>query len=184
MKKILFGLLLFISSSFLFSNELWNGINIGMNIQQASRVLSERTGTINQTTASHNQTGWRNSNLLHGTQNNMKGNYKVLAFRTYNRTYYQSRHDSDNNILLYYNQNNIIIGIRVYWNISQSELLQNTINNFGRENRVVENRGYSNTILYYRIWETNNRIIQLGGSYQGTGEMLFLDKAWYNANTY
>jgi len=184
MKKILLGFIFLSLSPLIYSNELWNGLKFGMTTLEASRVLSEKIGAKDMTTGIYNSVGWRNTNLLEGTDNNMRGTYKVMVFRTFNNSYFQTIHDTDTNIILYYNQNNIIIGIRIYWNISHNYLLQKARNDFGKENRVVERRTYSNNIYYYHIWETNDRIIQLGVSREETGEMLFLDKSWYNANSF
>jgi hypothetical protein len=184
MKKILLGFIFLSLSSLIYSNELWNGLKFGMTTLEASRVLSERIEAKYMTTSSFNSVGWSNRNLLEGTDNNMRGTYKIMVFRTFNNSYFQTIHDTDTNIRLYYNQNNIIIGIRIYWNLSHSYLLQKARNDFGKENRIVQHRSIYNILSYYYIWETNDRIIQLGEFIEGTGEMLFLDKSWYNANSF
>ena len=178
-KYFLIIFIIFITST-AYSNELWNGLKIGMSLNEAKSVLEYRIGAVDVSSIFVQRIGLRNSPILDGSQNYKKNCYILVSLRASNNSYWQRGSDSPN-IFLYHNEKNIVIGIRVYWAASFESLLQTTRNNFGNE--IYEGQIPGGKYKYF-LWDDGHRIIQLSETATGTGYMVFLDQDWHYENSF
>ena len=182
MKKYSFFIfLLLLLSANIYSNELWNGIEIGMSVEEASNILHDRLGARDRTSSVFGARGWSNSHPIFWghSPTPMKSYYFTRYFSTNQPQFRQFA--GGTNIYLYSNENDIVVGVEIQWSTTNfPNMLQNARNAYGNESVVEINTLFG--VNRYYIWELDSRMVVLTNFVFMTTTIL--DKKWYYENIY